>query len=383
MTAAIERFLSERKRGTPCLVIDLDRVAAAYREVRAAFPGADVHYAVKANPAAPIVARLAGLGASFDVAGRNEIATCLRLGIDPARLSYGNTAKKAADIAWSYRRGVRRFAFDSEDELAKLARHAPGASVACRIAVDNTGAGWPLGRKFGCGPDLAVGLMREAAARGLDAAGLSFHVGSQQTDPSRWDRAAELAAGVAARLAADGLPVRALNVGGGFPVRYEAEVPALADIAGVVRGALGRRFGDAPPALRVEPGRFLVAEAGVIESEVVLVSRKSTADGHRWVYLDIGRFGGLAETESKDIRYPIEPQGVNGPAGPVVIAGPSCDGSDILYGDADYRMPLGLGSGDRVRIRSAGAYTSVYASNFNGVPRIRTHFVGEPTAPDR
>lgn len=375
MTPAIERFLSERKRRTPCLVIDLERVAAAWREVRNAFPDADVHYAVKANPAPQIVRRLADLGSSFDVAGRNEIATCLRLGVAPERLSYGNTVKKAADIAWAFRQGVRRFAFDSEDELAKLARHAPGAAVACRIAVDNAGAAWPMGRKFGCNPDLAVELMREAAARGLEATGLSFHVGSQQTDPSSWDRAAARAAGVAARLADEGLPLRSLNVGGGFPVRYDADVPAPAEIAAAVRGALRRHFGTRPPALRIEPGRCLVAEAGVIESEVILVSRRSATDRCRWVYLDIGRFGGLAETEDRAIRYPIEPRGVNGPAGPVVIAGPSCDGSDVLYEDAGYRMPLGLGCGDRVRIGATGAYTSVYASSFNGVPRLRTHFV--------
>ena len=376
MSAAAERFLDTRRRVTPCLVVDLGAVADAYREVARCFPGVRVHYSVKANPAPEIVGCLHGLGAAFDVSSRSEIGLCLRLGVPPARLAYGSTVKKAADIAWSWRRGIRTFAFDSLPELEKIARHAPGAAVVARLAVDNAGAAWPLDRKFGCPPEAAAGLLRRAAAAGLRPGGLSFHVGSQQTDPASWERAAAVAARAAAGLADAGLPIESLNVGGGLPVRYHDGVPGLEACARAIRSAVDRHFGAAEPALVIEPGRYLVAAAGVIESEVVLVTRKAPAEERRWVFLDIGRFGGLAETEGDAIRYPIAATGRDGPSGPVVIAGPTCDSADILYEAAEYRLPLGLAAGDRVRIRCAGAYTSVYASRFNGFPALRSHFVG-------
>jgi ornithine decarboxylase len=334
-----------------------------------------VHYSVKANPAPEIVRCLQRLGASFDVTSRSEIGLCLRLGVPPARLAYGSTVKKAADIAWSWRRGIRTFAFDSLPELEKIARHAPGSMVIARLAVDNAGAAWPLDRKFGCAPEAAVDLLRRADAAGLRPCGLSFHVGSQQTDPVSWDRAAAVAASVAEGLAACGLPIKSLNVGGGLPVQYHDGIPDLEECARVIRSAVTRHFGTAP-ALEIEPGRYLVAAAGVIESEVVLVTRKGPAAERRWVFLDIGRFGGLAETEGDAIRYPITARGMDEPCGPVVLAGPTCDSADILYEAAEYRLPLGLAAGDRVRIRCAGAYTSVYASRFNGFPALRSHFVG-------
>lgn len=375
MSAAAERFLDTRRRFTPCLVIDLGAVADAYRQVSRCFPGVRVHYSVKANPAPEIVSCLQRLGASFDVTSRSETGLCLRLGVPPARLAYGSTVKKAADIAWSWRRGIRTFAFDSLPELEKIARHAPGAAVVARLAVDNAGAAWPLDRKFGCTPEAAVDLLRRAAAAGLRPRGLSFHVGSQQTDPASWDRAAAVAALAAEGLAAHGLPIKSLNVGGGLPVQYHDGIPGLEECARSIRSAVTRHFGAAAPALEIEPGRYLVAAAGVIESEVVLVTRKSPAEGRRWVFLDIGRFGGLAETEGDAIRYPITARGMDEPCGPVVLAGPTCDSADILYEAAEYRLPLGLAAGDRVRIRCAGAYTSVYASRFNGFPALRSHFI--------
>jgi ornithine decarboxylase len=120
-----------------------------------------------------------------------------------------------------------------------------------------------------------------------------------------------------------------------------------------------------------EPGRGLVAEAGHIAAEVMLVSRKSADDLHRWVYLDIGRFSGLAETEGEAIRYQIVTPHEGGEAGPCVLAGPSCDSADILYENRPIQLPLALESGDKVMIRCCGAYTSSYSSvGFNGFPPL-------------
>ncbi len=376
MNKKIARFLAENVPATPCLVVDLDIIAKAYETLRRYLPIATVYYAVKANPAAEIVAMLAKKGSNFDVASPNEIALCLDNGATPERLSFGNTIKKERDIAAAYAAGVRLFAFDSEAELEKLARSAPGARVFCRILVSCEGADWPLSRKFGCTPELAVKLLCRARDFGLDPYGVSFHVGSQQTDLGQWDGAVASAARMFSLLAEADINLRMVNIGGGFPARYRSEVSPVAAYAGAVTAALTRHFGNRIPEVIVEPGRSLVGDAGVIQSEVVLISDKGDDSGKRWVYLDAGKFNGLAETMDESIKYRIETPGRGGATGPVVIAGPTCDSADILYEKTEYRLPLGLEVGDKVEIMSTGAYTSSYASvGFNGFPPMRTYCI--------
>jgi len=375
MNKKITRFLVEKAPETPCLVVDLEIIAKAYDTLRRYLPIATVYYAVKANPAAEIVAMLAKKGSSFDVASPAEIALCLGNGATPERLSFGNTIKKERDIAAAYAAGVRLFAFDSEAELGKLARVAPGARVFCRILVSCEGADWPLSRKFGCTPEMAVQLLCRARDFGLDPYGVSFHVGSQQTDLNQWDGAVASAARMFSLLAEADLNLRMVNIGGGFPARYRSEVSPVEAYAGAVTAALTKHFGNHVPEIIVEPGRSLVGDAGIIQSEVVLISDKGDG-GKRWVYLDAGKFNGLAETMDESIKYRIETPGRGGPSGPVVIAGPTCDSADILYEKTEYRLPLGLEVGDRVEIQSTGAYTSSYASvGFNGFPPMRTYCI--------
>src|SRR5207253_7422011 len=185
---------------------------------------------------------LAGKGSRFDVASPAEIALCLANGATPDRLSFGNTIKKERDIAFAYQRGIRLFAFDSEAELAKLARQAPGARVFCRILVSCEGADWPLSRKFGCTPEMAVTLLRKARELGLDPYGISFHVGSQQTDLGQWDGAVGTAAHMFSLLAEADIDLRMVNIGGGFPAHYRGEVPAVEQYAQAVMAAITRHF---------------------------------------------------------------------------------------------------------------------------------------------
>jgi ornithine decarboxylase len=376
MNKKISRFLAEKLPETPCLVVDLDVVGQAYDMLRRYLPNASVFYALKANPAREIVAMLAKKGSNFDVASPNEIALCLDSGATPERLSFGNTIKKERDIAAAYQAGVRLFAFDSEPELDKLARVAPGARVFCRILVSCEGADWPLSRKFGCTPEMAVQLLSRARDYGLDPYGVSFHVGSQQTDLNQWDGAIGAAARMFSLLAAADINLRMVNIGGGFPAQYRGEVSPIAHYAAAVTTALTKHFGNQVPEVIVEPGRSLVGDAGVIQSEVVLISDKGDGGGKRWVYLDAGKFNGLAETMGESIKYRIEAPGRTGPVGSVVIAGPTCDSADILYERTEYRLPLSLAVGDKVEILSTGAYTASYASvGFNGFAPMRTYCI--------
>ncbi len=362
--------IAVRRPDAPCpaVFVDLDAVASAYGRLSAALPGVALHYAVKANPAPQILRRLVVEGASFDAASLPEIQACIAAGAAPASVCFGSTVKRVRDIARAAEMGVRLFAMDSEEELRKIAVTAPGVGVYCRLAVDPSGACWPLGRKFGAGADEAVRLLLLAREQGLDAAGLSFHVGSQQTDPEAWTRAIGLAGGVSDRLREQGLEIRLLNLGGGFPARYREDVPAPEVYGAAISRALLAAFPAGLPHLMAEPGRGLVAEAGALVSEVVLVSRRDPADPLRWVYLDVGRFGGLAEAEGEAIAYEIRcPRG--GETGPVVVAGPTCDSVDTLWERSGHRLPLDLRAGDRVVLPSAGAYVTAYAApGFNGFP---------------
>jgi ornithine decarboxylase len=377
MTPKISRFLSENRPVTPCLVVDVDHVAERYAALKDALPLAQIYYAVKANPAAPILHRLVDLGSCFDAASIEEIRMCLSAGATPQQISFGNTVKKVSAIREAFEAGVNLFVFDSEEELDKIARNAPGARVYCRLVVENDGADWPLSRKFGTTVKHAYDLMLRAGALGLDPYGLSFHVGSQQTGIEAYEAAIAKVAMLFTDLSAAGLDLRMVNLGGGFPIRYRDDVPEIERFGLAVGQAMTQHFGNNLPQMLVEPGRFLVGSAGVVSTEVVLVSRRGGApEAPRWVYLDIGRFGGLAETEGEAIRYPVRTAHDGTESGPTVLAGPSCDGVDILYEKRKVDLPLALRDGDRVELLSTGAYVSTYCSTgFNGFAPLQEHYI--------
>ena len=376
MTPKIARFLAEQQPATPCLVLDVDRVEEKFRVLQRAMPLARIYYAVKANPAPPVLERLVGLSSFFDAASFEEVMLCLDAGARPDAISFGNTIKKALAIRGAHERGVTLFAFDSIEELEKLAKHAPGARVYCRILVENEGADWPLSRKFGTTVDNAKRLMSRAGEMGLDPYGLSFHVGSQQTTTRAYEIAISKVAMLFTDLTAAGINLRMMNLGGGFPIRYRDDVPEIDQFGDAIMTAMIAHFGNNLPDMAIEPGRFIVGDAGLVCAEVVLVCRRDPADAVRWVYLDIGRFGGLAETEGEAVKYRITTPHDGTPAGPVAIAGPTCDGADIMYEKANYRLPMALTSGDRVELLSTGAYVTTYASQrFNGFAPLAEYYV--------
>lgn len=376
ITQKILRFLRNQRPDTPFLVVDLDVIAEKYLTLRRLLPQAQVHYAIKANPAPEILKLLVELGSSFDVASVFEIEQCIAAGAKLERISYGNTIKKARDIAYAYELGVKLFAFDSMCELEKIAASAPGARVYCRLLMKCESAEWPLSRKFGCELDMAYDLLLHSRQLGLDPYGVSFHVGSQQTDPSQWDNAISHTAMLFSALKLAGVQLRMVNIGGGFPARYRSEILSVEAYTDAIMKAMSRYFGSRIPEIMIEPGRSLVGDAGVIQSEVVLISHKSYEDDKRWVFLDIGKFGGLAETMDECIKYRIRTPWDGGTVGPVMLAGPTCDSADILYENAGYKLPINLRVGDKIEILSTGAYTTTYASvGFNGFPPLKAYYI--------
>ena len=380
MTERIQDFLRRRREtgqdDGPCLVVDLDVVRENYQTFAKALPDSRVFYAVKANPAPELLKLLVGLGSCFDTASVAEIEMVLAAGASPERISFGNTIKKERDVARAYALGVRLFAVDCKAEVEKIARAAPGAKVFCRFLFGCAGAEWPLSRKFGCDPEMAVDVLEHAHKLGLEAVGVSFHVGSQQRRTAAWDEALKSASAIFRACAERGIALSMVNLGGGFPTKYLRDVPAVEAYGRSIFRALRKHFGNAIPETIIEPGRGMVGNAGMIEAEVVLVSNKSAHDHVRWVYLDIGKFGGLAETMGESIRYPIKTLRDGDEVGPCVLAGPTCDSADVLYEKRPYELPISLEIGDKVLIEGTGAYTATYAAvAFNGFAPLRTFHI--------
>ena len=375
-TQRILDFLATRRPSGPCLVVDLDVVRDNFAAFRKALPDSRIFYAVKANPAPEILRLLASEGSSFDCASVAEIEMALDAGATPDRISYGNTIKKERDVARAFELGIRLFAVDCAEEVEKVARAAPGARVFCRVLTDGEGAEWPLSRKFGCVPQMAVDVLVYAHQLGLESHGVSFHVGSQQCDLTAWDRALADAHRVFASLAKQGIHLKMVNMGGGFPTRYLKDVPAAQAYGQAIFGALRRHFGNQLPETIIEPGRGMVGNAGVIKAEVVLVSKKADNDNVRWVFLDIGKFSGLAETMDEAIRYPIVTARDGDEKEPCVLAGPTCDSADVLYEKTPYPLPISLTIGDEVLIEGTGAYTTTYSAvAFNGFEPLRSYVI--------
>ncbi len=357
---------------TPRLELHVPTAVRRLRELQRMLPNAGVHYAVKANPHPDLLQALAAAGSRFDVASPAEVQATLSAGAHPDDLVYSNPVKRRDDVAVAARLGVRLFVVDSPEETIKVAEAAPGSSVLCRLVTSGSGSDWPLSRKYGCSTVQAVEVLRLAAASGLDAAGVSFHVGSQQRDPQSWASPVDASARVFAAAREAGLTPWLLDLGGGFPAHHQGGAPPLAAYGSAIRRALRRSFGRHLPRTLVEPGRGIVADAGRVVTTVVAVVRRGET---RWVYLDAGVFSGLVETLDEAIRYRLETD-VTGPEGPCVLAGPTCDSADVLYERTPVHLPLALTEGDRVVLTAAGAYTTCYSTvGFNGFPPLPTVLV--------
>jgi len=365
-----EEFVSERRdrlgnllepKRTPVLLLDTEGVKRKYLKVKYNFAEFNVYYAVKANDHESVIRALAELGSGFEVASCAELRKVLRLGASAERVISSNPVKPPEFIDYAYREGVRAFAVDSFAEVEKIKRVAPRSRVYVRIAVPNEGSDWPLSRKFGVDVEKALDILLLANESGLVPYGITFHVGSQCNNLRNWFIAVKLSARLWEMARSKGLKLQMLNIGGGIPVRYNYEALSVEDIAYYVKGLLRKYFPVQPYELQIEPGRGIVGDQGVLVSRVI---GKAERGNERWLYLDTGVFNGLAEALG-GIRYPIYVRR-EGELKEWVIGGVSCDSMDVVARGVYLPEPE---VGDYVYILSAGAYTTVYASEFNGFPK--------------
>ena len=362
---------------TPCQLIVLDIVKQKYVELKENLPYTKIYYAIKANPNPKIIQTLDKLGSNFDIASKFELDKVLSLGISPEKISYGNTIKKARDIEYFYNKGVRLFVTDSFSDLSNIAKYAPGSKVFCRILVDELASSdWPLTKKFGCDLDMAYYILKDAKVQGLIPYGVSFHVGSQQRDISTWHGALLKVKYLFASLKNDeNIELKMINMGGGFPAHYIEDVQSIQLYCNTIDYYLHDVFGDVIPDIIIEPGRSLVGDSGVLVTEVINIAKKSMVGNDTWLFIDCGKFNGLAETLGESIKYPIYTE-KQGEEIPYIIAGKTCDSADILYEDNKYELPNTLNQGDKLYFLSTGAYTASYSAiEFNGFPPLNVEVI--------
>jgi ornithine decarboxylase len=364
-----------KNKETPFIIISLNRISKNYDYLKNNLPFAKIYYAVKANPDVNILKLLNKKGSFFDIATIYELDLLLDLGVSPDRISFGNTIKKEKDIAYAFNKGIRLFVTDSESDVINLSKNAPGSKIFIRLLSSGGNADWPLSKKFGTNPDDAFYLAIKSKELGLIPYGLSFHVGSQQREISQWDIAIASCKYLFDSLKKGGIDLKLINMGGGFPSKYMLPTPELQDYCSEIKRYLNEDFLDNFPEIIVEPGRSLVADAGVMVTEIVMISKKTTFN-NSWIFIDAGKFNGLIETIDESIKYPIFAQKDIKPkkTNEVIFAGPTCDSMDILYENYKYQMSTELKEKDILYILSTGAYTYSYASVcFNGFPPIKVY----------
>jgi len=357
-----------RAKESPFLLVYTNIIKEKYEQFHEELKelsNAKVFYAVKANPHPDIVKLLYELGAGFEVASKDELDLVSSLDIPPSKIVSSNPIKIPIFIESAYNRNVNSFAFDSYTEIEKLSQFAPGTNVYVRLSVSNEGSEWPLDKKFGVDVEDAIALLLEASRKNLKPYGIAFHVGSQCNNSATWVKAIEKSKIVWESVKNKGIELRSINIGGGFPCRYTKRVPSIREIIQAIKRSLKANFShEQDIEIIAEPGRVLVGEAGILVTTVI---GKATRAGQDWLYLDAGVFNGLMEVTG-GIKYQFIASR-SGVAKKWVLAGPSCDSMDIIAKRVE--LPE-LEIGDKIYIIPAGAYTTAYASEFDGfhIPKV-------------
>jgi len=342
-------------------------------EFKKALPRVEVFYAIKSASDKEIIEAIDDLVDGYDIASLGEHDHLKKIGVNASRMIYSNPVKVPKHIEKTFESGVQHFAFDSIGEIKKIAEFAPGANVYLRLKVSDYGSKFPLSKKFGADPINAVAYMDVAREFGLNPIGLSFHVGSQSESPQTWEVAFETVGATIKRLSKVGINIELLDIGGGVPATYVDRIPTIKEIAQVINNSIDEHI---PDNIRIisEPGRYISADASVIVSKVIGRAHRGSEE---WLFLDMGVFQGLMESlEMSNWRFPVFTKRGNGSrpsSTPFTLTGPSCDAYDTI--GFEYFLPPDLDVGDRLYIGSAGAYTTVYESNFNGFEPPEKYYV--------
>ena len=351
----------------PLLEIKLKTVINQYKKLNNSLPDFKIFYAVKCNPETPILDTLNKQGAYFEVASIGELKRLNQIGVDLSKVIYSNPVKPVSHIGQAFKMGIKSFSYDSQEELKKISQNAPNAQVYLRMNVSNNGSQINLSNKFGCDKKDAVNLIKKALNYKLQPIGITFHVGSQAENLDVWQNAINDSKNVLNNLMKQNIKLKVLNIGGGFPVNYGKKVPDINQISIKITDCLKKL--PYKMELWCEPGRYLVADAGTIYSQVIGAVKRGSEN---WLYLDVGRFQAFIELfESEDITYPVTCVSKKSAATKkYVLTGPTCDSYDTIM--RDVTLPTNIELGDIITFSACGAYTHVYGAPFNDfcVPKV-------------
>ena len=361
-------FLAKHSPDAPVLFLAPSVLQATARRFQADFDGL-VTYAVKANDRPEVLSNLVAAGiTTFDVASPAEMAA-VRAVCPQAVLHYNNPVRSEAEVVAGIKAGVVSWSVDDLSELAKLGNVPRSAEVAVRFALPVKGAAYDFGSKFGAAPEAASRLLRAVVEMGFTPS-LCFHPGTQCNDPQAWAQYVREAANI---LRAAEVSITRMNIGGGFAVDRGYEAPDHRAVFAAVNVALAESFGDDVPTLLCEPGRAMVADAGVLATRI----KGMRAEG-RTVFLNDGIYGGLPDLRDMGLSGLVDVVGPDGerrsgPATPRVVFGPTCDSLDRLPDGLP--LPDDAQTGDYLLFGGMGAYSIAMSTAFNGYGLGRVELV--------
>ncbi|MGB1302127.1 MAG: type III PLP-dependent enzyme [Pseudoalteromonas tetraodonis] len=364
----IERLAAQF--GAPLMVLDCEAIRRQYHALKNALPGVVLHFALKPLPLAAVVRTLLEEGASFDLATSGEVDLVASQGVPSERTIHTHPIKRDSDIRDALAYGCTVFVVDNINELEKFIAYKDQAEILVRLSFRNKDAFADLSKKFGCSPDAAIDIISYAQQLGIRIKGLSFHVGSQSPNPTKYVEAINACAKVINKVSELGLPaLSTLDIGGGFPVPYSADVLPINVFCAPINVALAQL----PETMQIiaEPGRFIVASS---VTSVASVMGQAQREGRTWYYLDDGIYGSFSGLMFDEAAYPIDSAKQDGERFESVLAGPTCDSIDVV---SDSIMLPKLSNGDLIISRMMGAYTLATATDFNFFKRAEVIVLNE------
>lgn len=356
--------------GAPLMVLDCEAIRRQYHALKNALPGVVLHFALKPLPLAAVVRTLLEEGASFDLATSGEVDLVASQGVPSERTIHTHPIKRDSDIRDALAYGCTVFVVDNINELEKFIAYKDQAEILVRLSFRNKDAFADLSKKFGCSPDAAIDIISYAQQLGIRIKGLSFHVGSQSPNPTKYVEAINACAKVINKVSELGLPaLSTLDIGGGFPVPYSADVLPINVFCAPINAALAQL----PETMQIiaEPGRFIVASS---VTSVASVMGQAQREGRTWYYLDDGIYGSFSGLMFDESAYPIDSAKQDGERFESVLAGPTCDSIDVV---SDSIMLPKLNNGDLIISRMMGAYTLATATDFNFFKRAEVIVLNE------
>jgi ornithine decarboxylase len=360
---------------SPYFLLDKTELLRSLGSYEASFPGAEIYYAMKSNSEPEVLRIVSEHGSGFEVASTYELKLLKAINVPPEKILYGTAVKPADHIKDFVAYGVDRFAFDSEQELEKLAEQAPGSKVYVRALVnDQADSVFTMSEKFGIDPSGVFDLMTSAKNHGLVPYGISFNVGSQARNAAAWANGILNLIPVIEKLNEAGIRLEVINLGGGFPTSYlEGDgFPAIEQVGEHTQVALQKL--PYPMKVFIEPGRGIVASCMALVTTVIA---KNKRDNGHWLFLDAGAYNALLEAMfiQGDTRYRTTTVDDFGDASQesYILTGPTGDSLDVI--STDTKLPSSIKVGDRLVVHDTGAYSTVLATPFNGFPRPPLHIL--------